>query len=101
MKLASILGIGQHKIIELGCHTMAEVSEQKTLWFIKINTKAVRSGPMDGATFPGLIYFTYTVEGVDYKGCRLVSPNDRCPIKGERIRVYYSPDEPTKYAVKI
>ena len=101
MSLFSILGIGGKKLVETGICTRAEVTGQKTLWWIKINTKAVRIGPSDGAVFPGYIRFTYKVEGIEYKGSRVVSPYIRCPVKGEYITVYYDDSEPAKHTVKI
>jgi len=99
MSILGLFGIGSKKIKADGCRTGGVVTEQKTLWWIKINTKAVRFGPMDGAMFPGFIRFTYSVEGIEYIGASLVSPYVRCPIKGQNIVVYYDPDNPSKYAV--
>ncbi len=101
MSLAGLFGVGSKKIIGQGCRTGGVVTEQKTLWWIKINTKAVRFGPMDGALFPGFIRFAYTVEGIEYRGSRLVSPYVRCPVEGERIALHYDPDNPSKYALSL
>ena len=40
--------------------TVISVSKQ---WWLKINTKAVRKYPMDGAVFPHIIKVTYIVNG--------------------------------------
>ncbi len=101
MSFAGMFGIGVKKIIEGGCRTLGIITEQKTLYWIKINTKPVRMGPMDGAIFPGFIRFTYTVEGIEYRGSRLVSPYVRCPEKGMKITVFYDANNPSKYAVNI
>ena len=38
----------------------------KKQWWLKVNTKAFRRGPLDGATFPHIIKVKYTVEGTEY-----------------------------------
>jgi hypothetical protein len=48
--------------------------------------------------FSHFITFTYTVDGVIYKGKRYVDLYCRCPQKGEQIDVYYDPENPHKYA---
>ena len=40
--------------------TVVSVSRQ---WWLKVNTKAVRLGPADGAIFPHIVKVTYTVDG--------------------------------------
>ncbi len=101
MSLAGMFGFGAKKLIESGSRTQGIITEQKTLYWIKINTKAVRMGPMDGAVFPGFIRFTYSVEGIEYRGSRVVSPYVRCPDKGMKIAVFYDADNPSKYAINI
>ncbi len=43
--------------------TVISVSKQ---WWLKINTKAIRKGPMDGAVFPHIIKAAYKVDGKEY-----------------------------------
>ena len=101
MSFKGCFGIGADQIIAEGNFTVAAVTDVKTCWWLKVNTKPVRSSALDGALFPHIIYFTYTAEGKEYKGSRYVNWNLRCPIINERIRVYFSKDNPAKYAVKL
>ncbi len=77
------------------------VTEVKTCYWLKVNTKSVRRNAIDGALFPHIIHFTYTVGGQTYKGKRYVNWNKRCPVKDERITVHYERENPEKYAVII
>ncbi|MBE6955232.1 MAG: sugar ABC transporter permease [Ruminococcaceae bacterium] len=100
MNLLRSFGVGTKKILQAGNKTTAIVMQTKTCYWLKVNTKAVRIGPMDGAQFPHVAHFTYTVDGVEYKGSRFYNWNVRCPLKGETITVYYDSSAPQKYAVR-
>lgn len=82
-----------------GEQTEGVVTEVKTCWWLKVNTKPVRKNMFDGAVFPHIIHFTYTVNGQAYQGKRYVNWNKRCPPKGEKLTVYYEIENPAKYAV--
>lgn len=89
------------RIISENNRTVAVITEVKTCWWIKVNKKAVRLGPLDGAAFPHMIYFTYHVDGAEYKGSYCVSYYLECPNVNGRISVFYDKNDPTKYAVKL
>lgn len=95
-----MFGIGVTNAIT-GEKTEGTVTEVKTCWWIKINTKPVRRNMFDGAVFPHMILFTYTVAGQYYQGKRYVNWNKQCPQKGEKLTVYYEKDHPEKYAVIV
>lgn len=84
-----------------GEQTQGVITEVKTCWWLKINTKPVRRNTFDGALFPHIIHFTYTVGGQAYWGKRYVQWNKRCPQKGEKLTVYYEKENPVKYAVIV
>ena len=92
-----MFGIGVTDAIA-GKETKGIVTEVKRCWWLKVNTKSVRKGAFDGALFPHIIHFTYSVNGISYKGKLFVSLNVRCPQKGETLEVYYDPDKPENYA---
>ena len=46
--------------------TTGTVLAVRTQWWLKINTKPVRTGPLDGAIFPHIIKVQYTVNGKTY-----------------------------------
>ena len=93
-----MFGIGVTDAIA-GKQTQGTVTHVKTCWWLKVNTKAVRTGPMDGAQFPHIIHFSYIVAGQTYQGKRFVNWNKRCPTVGEKLTVYYENNEPANYAV--
>jgi len=101
MSIFKIFGIGGQKIISQNQRTVGTVAAVKACWWLKVNTKPVRTHALDGARFPHIIEFTYSVNGRDYSGKRYVSWAVRCPQCGERITVYYDSKNPASYAVDI
>ena len=81
--------------------TMGTVLSVATQWWLKVNTKPIRRSAIDGALFPHIIHFTYTVGGEAYRGKRYVNWNKRCPETGEKLTVYYEQEAPAKYAVIV
>lgn len=98
--LLRMFGIGAANAIA-GDQTEGIVSEVKTCYWFKVNTKPVRTHAGDGALFPHIIHFTYRVGETTYCAKRFVQWNKRCPVKGEKITVHYETDAPEKYAVII
>ena len=95
-----IFGIGMTKALT-GAQTEGVVTRVDTCWWLKVNTKAVRVHMGDGAQFPHIIHFTYTVEGQTYQGKRYVNWNKRCPQKDEKLMVWYEKEKPANYAVVV
>ena len=81
--------------------TKGIISSARQLWFIKINTKAVRSNSMDGAIFPSVIKVTYTVNGTDYCKRKFLSAYVRCPNQGESVTVFYQDNKPAKSRIEL
>lgn len=98
MKLFRIFSIGNRKILLQGHHVTGTVTgvSRSYLYVVK---KPVRLVPTDQNTMTShYIFFTYTVNGISYRGKLWVSLRDRCPQKGERIDIYYDPAKPKNYA---
>ncbi len=95
-----MFGIGVTDAIA-GEQTEGVVFDVKTCWWLKVNTKLVRRNMFDGAMFPHIIHFTYTVNDQIYQGKRYVNWNKRCPQKGEKLTVYYEKENPAKFAVIV
>lgn len=87
------------KIISENNKTIGTITAVKTCWWIKVNTKPFRRHALDGAKFPHIIYFTYTVNGAAYRGSSCVDWHLRCPYKGETIPVFYDESDPARCAV--
>lgn len=98
MKLFRMFGIGEKKILAKNCSvkgivTMVQLSR------IYVVKKPVRLFiTEDNTMFSHWIRFTYTVNGITYRGTRWISLRYRCPQKGEQIDVYYDPEKPENYA---
>lgn len=101
MSIKQILGIDDKDIIKYGATVDAMIASVKKCWWLKINTKAVRFGPLDGARFPHIITFTYSVNGKEYCGKRWLPYYIDAPALGSHIKIYYDVNTPEKYAVNI
>ena len=98
MNILRIFGLWDRDILVKNCSVTGTVTKVQTS-FIHVVKKPVRISINPGNTiFSHFITFTYTVDGVVYKGKRYVDLTYRCPQKGEQIDVYYDPDNPEKYA---
>ena len=73
--------------------TVASVSKQ---WWLKVNTKPFRTGPLDGAELPHFIKVTYRVNGNDYTKRKWIGAGLPVPMKGAGIKVVYDEDKPSK-----
>ena len=100
MMLLRMFGIGVSKALA-GGQTEGTVTKVDTCYWFKVNTKPVRMHMADGAMFPHIIHFTYSVAGESYSGKRWVMWKKRCPVKGEKITVHYEEGRPEKFAVII
>ena len=98
MKLFRIFGIGADKILARNCCVKGTVTAVGNS-YIHVVKKPVRLFPNERNTmYSHYIFFTYTVDGVSYKGKLYVDLIYRCPKKGEQIDVYYDPEKPENYA---
>ena len=78
--------------------TVVSVKKQ---WWLKINTRSLRKGSLDGAIFPHIIKVKYEVDGkecVKYKW--LHSPLEP-PMVGENVKLVYPEDKPKKGKIII
>lgn len=91
----------KQEIISQGHMVKGTVVSAKTCWWLKINTKPIRTSSMDGAAFSHIISFRYDVDSVEYRGRQYVSWTDCCPVINETIDVYYDVSKPSVYAVDI
>ena len=80
--------------------TEGTVVSVKRQWWLKINTKAVRMGPLDGAIFPHIARVSYTVDGAEYCKRKWIGAGRPVPEVGSAVRVLYEEDAPAKAEVK-
>ena len=72
---------------------MLSVAKQ---WWLKVNTKPVRMGSLDGATFPYIIKVQYVVDGKTYTKRKWIGAGKAVPAVGSQLTVIYSSQKPTK-----
>ena len=73
--------------------TVLSVAKQ---WWLKVNTKPVRMGTMDGATFPHIIKVQYLVDGSTYTKRKWIGAGTTVPAVGSKVTVVYCSDKPAK-----
>ena len=76
--------------------TMGTVTKVTKQWWLKINTKPVRTGPLDGAIFPHIIKVQYTVNGKTYFKRKWIGANDPVPAVGSSVTVLFCEEKPGK-----
>lgn len=76
--------------------TMGTVISVKKQWWLKINTKPVRTHALDGATFPHIIKVQYTVDGKTYIKRKWIGANSQPPAEGSSVTVLYCGNNPNK-----
>lgn len=68
-------------------------------WWLKINTKPIRSFGTDGAIYPHIIKVTYSVNGQNYSIRKWISAGEPVPAVGSVVQVMYSDEKPAKAKV--
>lgn len=96
-----MMGLDDKRILIGGNCVDGKVTDVRVYHWLKVNTKPACASSLDGARFPHIIPFTYTVDNKAYHGTRFVNWNGRCPVKDEIITVYCNSENPAKYAVLI
>ena len=76
--------------------TMGTVISVKKQWWLKINTKPVRTHTLDGAIFPHIIKVQYTVDGKTYIKRKWIGANSQPPAEGSSVTVLYCGNNPNK-----
>ena len=99
MKILHSFGFGGSQVLAQGKKVTATVTEIKVCWWLKINTKPVRTNTWDGAVFPHMVHFEYEVNGKTYTGMRYWSWRLTPPARGAAIEIRYDPDDPAHYAL--
>ena len=76
--------------------TMGTVVSVIKQWWLKVNTKPVRTGPLDGAVFPHIIKVSYTVNGTEYSKRKWIGAGSPVPGIGTAVKVIYDEEKPSK-----
>ena len=65
-------------------------------WWLKVNTKPIRMGTMDGAIFPHIIKVEYDVDGHTYTKRKWIGAGKPVPVVGSNVTVLYCSGKPSK-----
>lgn len=65
-------------------------------WWLKVNTKPIRKGPLDGAEFPHIVKVQYVVDGSTYVKRKWIGAGKPVPAVGSELTVCYCADKPGK-----
>ena len=76
--------------------TVGTVLSVKRQWWLKVNTKSVRNGLLDGATFPHIVKVKYTVDGSEITKSKWLGASVTPPCVNDSIAVIYREEKPTK-----
>jgi len=76
--------------------TTGKVISVSKQWWLKVNTKAVRKGPMDGAVFPHIIKVSYIIDGTEYVKRKWIGAGIPVPTENSSVKVIYEEDSPKK-----
>lgn len=75
---------------------MGTVISASRQWWLKVNTKPVRKGTMDGAVFPYIVKILYTVGGTDYIKRQWIGAGKSVPAVGSSVKLYFDDRKPAK-----
>ena len=76
--------------------TSGTVVSVKKQWWLKVNTKVVRRGPLDGAIFPHILKVRYMVDGREYVRRKWILTKRPVPMEGDSVGVIYDDSKPGK-----
>lgn len=79
--------------------TTGTIISAKRQWWLKVNKKAVRFGPMDGAAFPYIIKVRYVVDGKEYVKRKWIGTEYPVPVEGDTVQIAYEENNPEKMKV--
>ena len=76
--------------------TIGTVQSVAKQWWLKVNTKPIRMGTWDGATFPYIITVQYAVDGTTYTKRKWIGAGNAVPAVGSKLTVLYCSHKPSK-----
>ena len=78
--------------------TVLSVAKQ---WWLKVNTKPVRTGSLDGAAFPHIVKVKYVVDGNIYTKRKWIGAWKAVPAVESNLTVLYCSNKPTKAKILL
>ena len=80
--------------------TVGTVIFVKRQWWLKINTKPVRTSALDGATFPHIVKVRYFVNSVEYVKSKWLGASVTPPAVNDSVTVIYRTDNPARFRIQ-
>ena len=81
--------------------TIGMILSVKKQWWLKVNTKPIRTHALDGAAFPHIVTVKYTVDGNEIIKKKWLSSSVTPPSVNERVTVVYRKDKPIRFRLEI
>lgn len=81
--------------------TTGTVLSVKKQWWLKVNTKAIRMGALDGAIFPHVLKVRYLVDGEEYIKRKWILTKKTVPSEGDKVQVIYDELNPKKMKLEL
>ena len=79
--------------------TTGTIISAKKQWWLKVNKKSIRIGPLDGAAFPYIIKVRYVVDGKEYIKRKWIGTDYPVPVEGDTVQLAYKEDQPEKIKI--
>ena len=76
--------------------TIGTVQSDAKQWWLKVNTKPIRMGTLDGAAFPHIMKVRYVVDGNTYTKRKWIGAGKEVPAVGSKVTVLYCSNKPSK-----
>ena len=83
------------------CKTTGKIIKVHKCWWIKVNKKPIRTHALDGAVFPHIVTFTYTVNGVEYTKRKYIGLRAESIGIFGNVDVYYDEEKPSRCEIKL
>jgi len=79
--------------------TTGTIISAKKQWWLKVNKKAFRTGPLDGAAFPYIIKVRYMADGKEYIKRKWIGTEYPVPAEGDTVQLAYEEGRPEKIKI--
>ena len=79
--------------------TTGTIISARKQWWLKVNRKPIRKGPLDGAAFPYVIKVRYEADGKEFVKRKWIGPEYPVPVEGASVQLAYEEDHPEKVKV--
>lgn len=79
--------------------TTGTIISARRQWWLKVNRKAFRTGPLDGAAFPYIVKIRYMAAGREYTAVKWIGTGYPVPSEGDTVELVYDSERPEKIKI--